>query len=33
MANDSPNSHLAIDYVDQNGTKHSTTVTLTEWAR
>jgi S1-C subfamily serine protease len=33
MANDSPNSHLAIDYVDQNGTRHSTTVTLTEWAR
>jgi S1-C subfamily serine protease len=33
MAGDSPNSQLAIDYVDANGVKHTATVTLTEWAR
>jgi len=33
MANAHPGSQLAIEYVDQNGAKHSTTVTLTEWAK
>jgi S1-C subfamily serine protease len=33
MANADPNSKLAIDYVDQYGKKHATTVTLTGWAR
>jgi S1-C subfamily serine protease len=33
MAGDSPNSHLAIDYVDANGVKRTASVTLTEWAR
>jgi S1-C subfamily serine protease len=28
-----PGDKLAIDYVDQYGTKHSTTVTMTGWAR
>lgn len=28
-----PGDQFAINYVDQNGTKHSTTVTLTEWAK
>jgi len=33
MAGDSPNSQLAINYVDANGVKRTATVTLTEWAR
>jgi len=33
MSGYNPGRHVAIDYVDQNGAKHSTTVTLTEWAR
>jgi S1-C subfamily serine protease len=33
MADAAPNSKLSIAYVDQYGTKHDTTVTLTEWAR
>jgi S1-C subfamily serine protease len=28
-----PDSKLSVAYVDQYGTKHSTTVTLTEWAK
>jgi S1-C subfamily serine protease len=28
-----PGDKFAINYVDQNGTKHSTTATLTEWAK
>ena len=28
-----PGDKLAIKYVDQFGTKHSATVTLTEWAK
>ena len=28
-----PGDQLAINYVDQYGTKHSTTVTMTEWAK
>ena len=33
MANDSPGSRLSIGYVNENGTKHTATVTLTEWAK
>jgi S1-C subfamily serine protease len=33
MANDTPGSKLAIGYVDENGAKHTATVTLTEWAK
>ena len=33
MATAPPDSKLAISYVDQFGTRHSTTVTLTEWAK
>jgi S1-C subfamily serine protease len=33
MASASPDSKLPITYVDQYGTKHNTTVTLTEWAK
>ena len=33
MADAAPNSTLSISYVDQDGAKHSATVTLTEWAR
>ena len=33
MASAGPGNKLAISYVDQYGTKHSTTVTLTEWAK
>jgi S1-C subfamily serine protease len=33
MASAHPDSKLSIDYVDQYGKKHSTTVTLTEWAK
>ena len=32
-ANSHPGDKFAIDYVDQFGTKHSTTITLTEWAK
>jgi S1-C subfamily serine protease len=28
-----PGDHFAINYVDQYGTKHTTTVTLTQWAK
>jgi S1-C subfamily serine protease len=33
MATAHPGTQLAISYVDQYGTRHSTTVTLTEWAK
>jgi S1-C subfamily serine protease len=33
MANDTPGSKLAIGYVDENGAKHTATVTLSEWAK
>jgi S1-C subfamily serine protease len=33
MASADPGNKLTIGYVDQYGTKHSTTVTLTEWAK
>jgi S1-C subfamily serine protease len=33
MASAHPGSQLAMTYVDQYGTKHNTTVTLTEWAK
>ncbi len=32
-ASSHPGDKFAIDYVDQFGTKHSTTITLTEWAK
>lgn len=32
-ANSHPGDQFAITYVDQYGTKHNTTVTLTEWAK
>ena len=32
-ASSHPGDKFAIDYVDQYGTKHSTTVTLTGWAK
>jgi len=33
MANARPGSQLSIAYVSQSGARHTTTVTLTEWAR
>jgi S1-C subfamily serine protease len=33
MANARPGSQLSIAYVSASGAKHTTTVTLTEWAR
>jgi S1-C subfamily serine protease len=33
MASAHPGSQLTMTFVDQNGTTHSTTVTLTEWAK
>jgi S1-C subfamily serine protease len=33
MTNSHPGDKFAISYVDQNGTKHSITVTLTGWAK
>lgn len=33
MASDHPGDNLTVNYVDQYGTKHTTTVTLTEWAK
>jgi len=33
MTGDHPGSQLSIVYVDQSGARHSTTVTLTEWAK
>ena len=33
MANARPGSQLSIVYVSQSGARHTTTVTLTEWAR
>ena len=33
MSGDHPGAKLDIVYVDQSGARHSTTVTLTEWAR
>jgi S1-C subfamily serine protease len=33
MASAQPDARLAITFVDQYGTRHSTTVTLTEWAK
>ena len=33
MANAHPGSQLSIVYVSQSGARHTTTVTLTEWAR
>jgi S1-C subfamily serine protease len=33
MASAPPDARLTITYVDQYGTSHSTTVTLTEWAK
>jgi S1-C subfamily serine protease len=33
MATDRPGSQISIAYVDLSGTRHTTTVTLTEWAR
>ncbi len=33
MSGSEPGSQLSIVYVDKNGDKHSTTVTLTEWAK
>ena len=33
MASAHPGSQLAMTFVDQNGTTHNTTVTLTEWAK
>jgi S1-C subfamily serine protease len=33
MSDSKPGSQLTIVYVDENGAKHTTTVTLTEWAK
>jgi S1-C subfamily serine protease len=33
MSSSKPGSQLSIVYVDENGGRHSTTVTLTEWAK
>jgi S1-C subfamily serine protease len=33
MSGSKPGSQLSIVYVDENGAKHTTTVTLTEWAK
>ncbi len=33
MSASKPGSQLSIVYVDENGAKHTTTVTLTEWAK
>jgi S1-C subfamily serine protease len=33
MSGSKPGSQLSIVYVDENGARHSTTVTLTEWAK
>jgi S1-C subfamily serine protease len=33
MSSSKPGSQLSIVYVDENGARHTTTVTLTEWAR
>jgi S1-C subfamily serine protease len=33
MSGSKPGTQLSVVYVDQNGAKHSTTVTLTEWAK
>jgi S1-C subfamily serine protease len=32
-ANSYPGDKFSITYVDQDNTKHTTTVTLTEWAK
>ena len=33
MSDSKPGSQFSIVYVDENGAKHTTTVTLTEWAK
>ena len=33
MSGSKPGSQLSVVYVDENGARHSTTVTLTEWAK
>ena len=33
MTGDHPGSQLNIVYVNQSGARHTTTVTLTEWAK
>ena len=33
MSGSKPGSQLSIVYVDENGARHTTTVTLTEWAK
>jgi hypothetical protein len=33
MTGDHPGSQLSIVYVSQSGARHTTTVTLTEWAK
>ena len=33
MSGAHPGSQLTIVYVDQSGARHTTTVTLTEWAK
>jgi S1-C subfamily serine protease len=33
MSGSKPGSRLTVVYVDENGAKHTTTVTLTEWAK
>ena len=33
MSSSKPGAQLSIVYVDENGTRHTTTVTLTEWAK
>jgi hypothetical protein len=33
MSDSKPGTQLSVVYVDENGARHSTTVTLTEWAK
>ena len=33
MSASKPGSKLSVVYVDENGGRHTTTVTLTEWAK